>query len=271
MYRRILIPVSGPAEVEPMIRFASQLLEADGEIRVLHVIPTTTLPEVTRQWRDSVHIVVPAHEAGAALDVRVDPEVRAATDVVGEILDSAETHGVEAIVMTLSGDKRSRNPFVGHTASALLHHAPCDVLVVNRLGLAEDRVQRILVPAFGATAPPKALRLAEEIAVRHHGIPIVTLHLGPGGAKDSSAERSPRGVPIRHRPHLGGGLFGRGGQRVAEVILKEAAEERYGLLLVGEETSDMDGPAPPEGARITRRFLEELFRGAPCPVIAVRG
>ena len=271
MYRRILIPVNGPAEVEPMIRFAAQLLEADGEIRVLHIIPTTTLPAVTRQWRESVHIVVPAHEAGAALDVRVDPEVRASTDVVGEILESAETHGVEAIMMTLSGDKRSRNPFVGHTASALLHHAPCDVLVVNRLGLAEDRFQRILVPAFGPTAPPKAMRLAEEIAVRHHGIPIVTLHLGPGGAPPSPVERSPRGVPIRHRPHLGGGLFSRGRQRMADVILKEAAEERYGLLLVGEESSDAEGSAGSDGARITRRFLEELFRGAPCPVIAVRG
>lgn len=271
MYRRILIPVSSPGEVEPMIRFAAQLLEADGEIRVLHVIPTTTLPEVTRQWRDSVHIVVPAHEAGAALDVKVDPEVRAATDVVGEILESAETHGVEAIVMTLSGDRRSRNPFVGHTASAILHHAPCDVLVVNRLGLAEDRVQRILVPAFGPTAPPKALRLAEEIAVRHHGIPIVTLHLGPVGGSESTVERSPRGVPMRHRPRLGSGLFGHGGQRVADVILKEAAEERYGLLLVGEESSESEAAGGPEGARITRRFLEDLFRGAPCPVIAVRG
>lgn len=271
MYRRILIPVSGPAEVEPMIRFSAQLLEADGEIRVLHVIPTTTLVEVTRQWRDSVHIVVPAHEAGAALDVRVDPEVRASTDVVGEILESAEAHGVEAIVMTLSGDRRSRNPFVGHTASAILHHAPCDVLIVNRLGLAEDRVQRILVPAFGASAPPKALRLAEEIAVRHHGIPIVTLHLGPAAAGMPSTDRSPRGVPIRHRPHLGGGLFGGAGRRLAEVILREAAEERYGLLLVGEEAEPPDGGPSPDGARITRRFLEDLFRGAPCPVIAVRG
>ncbi|MCI4336776.1 MAG: universal stress protein [Thermoplasmata archaeon] len=272
MYRHILIPVNAPAEVEPMIRFASQLLEADGEVRILHIIPTTTLPEVTRQWRDSVNIVVPAHEAGAALDVRVDPEVRASTDVVGEILESAETHGVEAIFMTLAGDRRSRNPFVGHTASALLHHAPCDVIVVNRLALAEERVQRILVPAFGDSAPPKAMRIAEEIAVRHHGIPIVSLHLGPRHPGDAPPPaRSPRGVPLHHHPVLGSGIFGHGRRRLADVILHEAADERYGLLLVGEEAPPGDGPSPPEGARITRRFLEELFRGAPCPVIAVRG
>ncbi|MGI0128865.1 MAG: universal stress protein, partial [Thermoplasmata archaeon] len=161
MYRRLLIPTSEPSEVEPLIRFGAQLLEADGEIRLLHVIPTTTLPEVTRQWRASVNLVIPAHEAGAALDIRVDPEVRASRDVPSEILESAETHNVDAIVLTLRGDRRGRNPFVGHTASALLHHAACDVVVVNRLGLIEEKVPRILIPTFSGTPPPKALQVAE--------------------------------------------------------------------------------------------------------------
>ncbi len=151
MYRQILVPVQEPAEVEPLIRFASMLLDADGEIRVLHVIPTTTLPEVTREWRASVHLVVPAHEAGASLDVKVDPEVRAATDVPGEILESADAHGVDAILLTLRGDRRSRNPFVGRTATGILHHARSDVLVLNRLGLAADRFPRILLPTLGGT------------------------------------------------------------------------------------------------------------------------
>ncbi|HEY6237592.1 MAG TPA: universal stress protein, partial [Thermoplasmata archaeon] len=162
MYRRLLIPVTEPSEVEPMIRFGADLLDADGEIRVLHVIPTTTLPEVTRQWRSSVNLVIPAHEAGAALDVRVDPEVRAAVDVAAEILESAESHSIDGILMTLRGDRRSRNPFVGHTASSVLHHAHCDVMVVNRLALVEEKVQRILLPTLSASAPPKAMRLAEE-------------------------------------------------------------------------------------------------------------
>ncbi|HYK92624.1 MAG TPA: universal stress protein [Thermoplasmata archaeon] len=267
MYRRILIPVDEPPEVEPMIRFASLLLDADGEIRVLHVIPTTTLPEVTREWRASVNIVIPAHEAGAALDVRVDPEVRASTDVTGEILESADTHAVDAILMTLRGDRRSRNPFVGHTASALLHHAPCDVLVVNRLTLVEEKAQRILIPTFQAAAPPKTLRIAEELAVHSHGIPIITLQLS-SERTDLAAPpptRSPRGVPIHHHPIFSPGAFLGGRRRLAELVLAQAARERYGILLVGEESPSEGGPL------ITRRFLEELFRGAPCPVVAVRG
>ena len=269
MYRRLLIPVSEPAEVEPLIRFGAALLDADGEMRVLHVIPSTTMPEVSREWRASLKFVIPAHETGAALDVRVDPEVRSSTDVAGEILESGESHHVDGILMTLSGDRRSRNPFVGHTASSVLHHSACDVLVVNRLALAEGKVPRILVPTFGPQPPPKAMQVAEEFAMRNHGIPIVTMALGTRGVTAADwgggPERSPRGIPLLHRRSLFSEALLLRRNRLAELILAEAARERYGLLLVGDEASHGEGPL------LTRRFLEDLFRGAPCPVLAVRG
>jgi len=264
MYRQILVPVQVPAEVEPLVRFAAQLLEPDGEIRVLHVIPTTTLPEVAREWRASVNLVVPAHEVGAVLDVKVDPEVRAATDVPGEILESAEAHDVDAIVFTLRGAHRSRNPFVGHTATALLQHAGADVLVVNRLALATESTPRVLVPTFGARPASRPLALAEEISVKAGGVPVVTLALGgTGGSTSTAPERTSRGVPtVRHVLTYPGALVGRR-RRLPDVILSAAARERYGLLLVGEE--QVAG-----GSLLTRRFLDELFRRAPCPVVAVR-
>jgi nucleotide-binding universal stress UspA family protein len=271
MYRNILVPVQEPAEVEPLIRFAAMLLEADGEIRVLHVIPTTTLPEVTREWRASVHLVVPAHEAGASLDVRVDPEVRAATDVPGEILESAESHNVDAILLTLRGNRRSRNPFVGHTATGILHHAKADVLVLNRLALASDKIPRVLLPTLRDMPSPTATAVAEEVAVRNPGAPVIalTLVLGPrGGAAEevvSPDGRGPRGTPIvRKRSVVPAALLGRR-HRLPELILQAAARERFGLVIVGEEADRTGGPL------LTRRFLEDLFRAAPCPVMAVRG
>jgi nucleotide-binding universal stress UspA family protein len=268
VYRKILIPVREPSEVEPLIRFAAMLLEPDGEVRVLHVIPTTTLPEVTREWRASVNLVIPAHEAGAALDVRVDPEVRASTDVPGEILESAETHGVEAILMTLRGDKRSRNPFVGHTASGILHHAHADVLIVNRLALAASKIPRILLPSFRPAPVPKAIRVAEEIALRNEGATVATISLGPrDGEGDDGTDReetTSRGIVMTHKRFaFSGSLMRRG--RLPEIVISAAQRERFGLLLVSEE-GDQAG-----GALLTRRFLEELFREAPCPVLALRG
>jgi nucleotide-binding universal stress UspA family protein len=268
MYHHILIPITIPSEVEPLIHFGAQLLEPDGEIRVLHIIPSSSLPQVTRDWRRSVNLVVPAHETGASLDIKVDPEVRASADVPGEILESAETHGVDAILMTLRGDRRSRNPFVGHTASAILHHANCDVLIVNRLALAGERVQRILIPSFSGTPPPKAIRVGEEVAVHGHGIPLVTLTLRPRESSvsdEGGTARTPRGLPlVTRRSFFSQALLGRR-RRLPELILTQAARERYGLLIVGEEESHPSNPL------LTRSFLEELFRSAPCPVIAVRG
>ncbi len=268
MYRQILVPVQTSSEVEPMLRFASMLLDADGEIRVLHVIPTTTLPEVTREWRASVNIVVPAHETGAALDVRVDPEVRAATDVPGEILESAESHDVDAILLTLRGNRRSPRFFVGHTATGILQHARADVLVLNRLALAAPRIPRILVSTFRDQPAPKPMMLAEELAVRNPPAPVITLTLATRGgsaveASDDREETSTRGVRIVHRRALfSEANLGRR-RHLPDLLLQAAQRERYGLLLVGEEER---GGSP----LLTRRFLEELFRAAPCPVLALR-
>ncbi|HTW55195.1 MAG TPA: universal stress protein [Thermoplasmata archaeon] len=267
MYRQIVVPVQEPAEVEPLIRFASNLLDPDGEIRVLHIIPTTTLPEVTREWRASVHLVVPAHEAGAALDVKVEPEVRAATDVPGEILETAEAHGADAILLTLRGARGSRNPLVGHTASGILQHARTDVVVVNRLALAADTVPRILVATFRADSAPLTLRVAETLALRHGRTPVTILALESEGDLDETTVdgwKSEHGIDFtRKRSPVASSLLGRR-RRLPEVILAAAQRERYGLLIVGEE-DDRGG-----GRLLTRRFLEELFRGAPCPVVAVR-
>jgi nucleotide-binding universal stress UspA family protein len=268
MYHRLLIPVNEAAEVEPLIRYGAQLLDGEGEIRILHVIPHKSLPEITRAWRESVHMVVPAHETAAALDVPVEPEVRVAPDVAGEILESAASHSVDGILMTLRGSPRSANPFVGHTASTILQHADPDVLVVNRLVLATQSFSRILVPSFMGGPSPKAMQLAEALALKHDGAPIVSLTISsePLTREETpTASHTPRGLELRHRHMmLPEALLGRR-HRIPELILSAASRERYGFLMVVEDRQNARGPV------ITRRFVEDLFRSAPCPVMAVRG
>jgi nucleotide-binding universal stress UspA family protein len=268
MYHRLLIPVSQAAEVEPLIRFGAQLLDAEAEIRILHVIPHRSLPEITRDWRESVHIVVPAHETAAALELPVEPEVRVSPDVAGEIMESATSHSVDGILMTLRGSPRSPNPFVGHTASTILQHAAADVLVVNRLALATQSFSRILLPSFLGGPSPKAMQLAEALALKHEGAPIVSLTISSEplmGEEAPQSGRTPRGLELRHRHTLlPEALLGRR-HRIPELILSAAARERYGFLMVVEDRQNVRGPL------ITRRFIEDLFRSAPCPVMAVRG
>jgi nucleotide-binding universal stress UspA family protein len=269
MYHRLLIPVNEAAEVEPLIRFGAQLLDADGEIRILHVIPHVSLPEITRAWRESVHFVVPAHETAAALDVPVEPEVRVAPDVAGEIIESATNHSVDGILMTLRGSSRGPNPFVGHTASTILQHASSDVLLVNRLVLATQSFTQILVPSFmGAGPSPKAMQLAEALALKHDSAPIVSLTISSEPVTRDETPlngRTPRGLELRHRHTLLPESYLGRRHRIPELILSAAARERYGFLMVVEDRQSARGPL------ITRRFVEDLFRSAPCPVMAVRG
>jgi hypothetical protein len=110
------------------------------------------------------------------------------------------------------------------------------------------------------------MQLAEEIALRNDGAPITTIAIAapdaPGGVGASLEETTPRGVQVVHKRAFLGGSIRHG--RLPAMILQAAQKERFGLLLVSEE-GDRTG-----GALLTRRFLEELFRAAPCPVLALR-
>jgi nucleotide-binding universal stress UspA family protein len=248
MYHRLMVPVAGPNEVEPLIRQAAELLEPDGELRVLHIIPNRSLPEMTRAWRSATNIVVPATEAGAALDVRVEPEIRAASSATSGILDAAEGAEADGILFTLGDDRRARSPLMGHTSTALLQHAQCDVIIVNRLALLDRNPKKILLPSFSDAPRPKAEVTAHQLSLRHGGCPVVQFRVFDSDATAAAGR-------VR--------MFGRRRDLVGAVVAK-VAREGAGLLLLVDEGHQPGGPL------LTRTFLEDLFQRAPSPVMALR-
>jgi nucleotide-binding universal stress UspA family protein len=271
MYGRILVPVVVPANVGPLVKMASYLLEPNGEIDVLHVITAKSMPEMTKGWRNSLQVVIPAHETGAALDVRVVPEVKVAPDAAVEILERAETQKADAIVMTLSGFGKKRiNPFFGHTTSAILHHATCDVIIVNRLALIMNRIGKILIPSFTVQPAHKVMLAAEAVSAKKGGVPIVTLHMLQGNAAASpdsahtfvgTASKSPKHLKTVLFPSR---LFHRR-SALPDMFLEVTRREGYGLCLVGEEGRGVESPL------LTRSFIEDLFSRSPCPVMVLKG
>ena len=273
MYRKILVPVVEPPDVAPLVRLASYLLEPKGEILVLHVITARSMPETAKGWRASLRLVIPAHEAGAALDVTVTPEVKVAPDVAVEILERAESEKADAILMTLSGKGKRRQhlPFLGHTSTAILHHAACDVLIVNALALSMDHVGRVLVPTFTVHPPRKVMTAAEAVSTQMGGAPIVTVHLveGRGTAVGEDADHQVRhpshGTPLRLKTVLfPRGLFRRRGA-LPQTILEVLRREGYGLCLLGEDRGAGETPF------LGRPFIEEFFSQAPCPTVILKG
>jgi nucleotide-binding universal stress UspA family protein len=252
MYRRLMIAVAGPNEVEPLIRQGAELLEPDGEIRVVHIIPNRSLPEMTRAWRSATNIVVPAHETGAALDLRVEPEIRSASSATSGILDAAEGADVDALLLTLGDERRARSPLMGHTSTALLQHARCDVIIVNRLALLDRNPKKILLPSFSDAPHPKAEVVAHQLSLRHGGCPVVSFRV-----LDAEAAAAAGAPSVRAR------MFGRRRDLVGAVVAK-VAREGAGLLLLVDEGHQPGGPL------LTRTFLEDLFQRAPAPVMALR-
>jgi nucleotide-binding universal stress UspA family protein len=271
MYGRILVPVVVPANVGPLVKMASYLLEPGGEIDVLHVITARSMPEMAKGWRNSLQVVIPAHETGAALDVNVVPEVKVAPDAAVEILERAESQKVDAIVMTLSGFGQKRiNPFFGHTTGAIIHHATCDVIIVNRLALTMNRVGKILIPTFTVQPPHKVTLAAEAVSGKKGGVPIVTLHMLQGNSFSSEAvphtlTGSASNIPRRLKTVIFPSRLFRRQSTLPDMFLDVVHREGYGLYVVGEEGHGMKNPF------LTRGFIERLFSRAPCPVMVIKG
>lgn len=273
MYRKILVPVVEPPDVTPLVRLASYLLEPNGEIQVLHVITAESMPERAKEWRNSLRLVIPAHETGAALDVNVVPEVKVAPDVAVEILERAESEKADAILMTLSGrgDRRHRNPFLGHTSTAILHHAECEVLIVNSLALTVEHVGKLLLPTFTVQPSSRVMGVAEAVSAQMGGTPIVTVHMVEGAAEneiedvDHTVKRTSRKGPLRLKTVLFPSRIFRSRGSLPQTILEVLRKEGYGFCLIGEEGRGSEAPF------ISRPFVEEIFSKAPCPVMILRG
>lgn len=143
--QRILVPVDGSPVTEPALHWAGLLgrrFEAD--VTVMHVTtpgmmdhvltavalasgtPPGSTPhraaEAEKPWLDrAVEMGVPAERAGCEV-IYGDP--------AQEILNAADRHESELIVMGRSGEGHLRRAVLGSVVSAVLRRAPCPVLVV---------------------------------------------------------------------------------------------------------------------------------------------
>ncbi len=136
MYKKILVPVDMAhlAESDAIIDIAKQHTAEDSRIVLLHVIeniPNYAAIELPADFREKAIADVEKELQALAKRSGIDAEI----DVryghsYNTILDVAESIGADLIIIS-SHRPGLKDYFIGSTASRVVRHAPCSVLVVR--------------------------------------------------------------------------------------------------------------------------------------------
>lgn len=136
MYKKILVPVDMAhlAESDAIIDIAKKHAAEDSRIVLLHVIeniPNYAAIELPADFREKAIADVEKELQGLAERSGIDAEI----DVryghsYNTILEVSESIGADLIIIT-SHRPGLRDYFIGSTASRVVRHAPCSVLVVR--------------------------------------------------------------------------------------------------------------------------------------------
>lgn len=132
MYRKILVPVALDHGLSPKtLTIARKLAEPDAEIVALHVHEE---PEHSvRAYVDETVMEKAYQKANTLLHEKIDGHAGVTAEIVQghtyrSIIDYAQTHGVDCIVMG-SHKPGLSDYLLGSTAARVVRHAPCAVHV----------------------------------------------------------------------------------------------------------------------------------------------
>ena len=176
----------------------------------LGVSPVSGARGLCRAWRTRKRVQAIARERWFPAGVEFRQR---AGDAAHELLLVAEQEGAELVVVASGGSGRGRAILVGGVASALMHRAPCPVVVVPRDGpppADAELTRSVVCPIESREADVRVLRFASDLASRLEA----ALHAVHGYEHNGDA-----------RPHVLERL-------TADALLRVAERER-GMIVVG--------------------------------------
>ena len=192
VFERVLVGIDRSPESLEAARQAGSLVETDGSLGLLAawalppptvaaLAPAQVPDEDEEEFRGSFESAVVNAEAvigRAAAGVSLDSAV-VRGDASGELLARARESGVTLLVVGSHGQSRARGILTGSTASAVVHEAPCSVLVARSPTTWPPRL--IVVGVDGSPESAAAYAAAAHVADRHGGElwPVVA-HGGKG-------------------------------------------------------------------------------------------
>jgi len=256
---RILIPLSNPDNVVPLMKLAIPLARArKGEIIVLGVvdIPINLPPHEGMRW---VHHKTPllrrAIRFGKEQGVETRSAIRIAHRVYDGIIQTAVAEKVSLVLMGWKGYTTTRDRIFGEVTDKTVRLVPCDLITVK---LSEvHSFKRVLIPTAGG---PHAALAAEFVNLYQeaYGYKVSCCYVVPPDASGHQRETARNWIRKTIRAT---GLEGKveirliEGKRVAEALVKAARE--YDLVVLGASkegifSSVLFGEIPEKVARYSQ-------------------
>ena len=135
MYARIIaaVDIAELAQARELLQDAKALLDAGGEIRLVHVLEDVpgyllaNLPPDLAERRRAEAMVELRAMIDPSQDIRIVPDLRQGA-ASGQIIQAAEDSGAD-LIMIASHKPGLRDYLIGSTAGRVIRHAGCSVLV----------------------------------------------------------------------------------------------------------------------------------------------
>ncbi|MFN4058555.1 MAG: universal stress protein [Roseinatronobacter sp.] len=135
MYHHILIAIAHEPGLEPAssLSVAKSLAAPDAEVTLLHVMepaPVFALSYMPEGWQRDLRAAIATEMGILAKQFPKAQVVVTEGEAARDILDHAELHGVDCIILT-SHRPGTRGLFLGSTASKVVNRAQCAVHVAR--------------------------------------------------------------------------------------------------------------------------------------------
>ncbi len=194
------------------------------------------------------------------------------------IVEYAEEHGIDAIVLGTHGRRGLRRFLLGSVAEEVVRTAPCPVMTLRQDATPNAGIGRIVVPFDFSPDSEQTLETAKELAARFdsriHLVHVMQPPIVAGGVY---------GMPLPGPTMIDGTLQMQ--QALAEVVERCEAQAIEAHVLEGSPAWEIVEYASKieasliiigsHGASGIRRILlgsvsERVIRSAPCPVLVLR-
>ncbi|GAB4571691.1 MAG: hypothetical protein Kow0077_09080 [Anaerolineae bacterium] len=216
---RVLVPIANPATAEGLLRLALSLVDDGGVVIAAYVSVHGSEPRpAAREQLEA--IIERLREEGAEITLVTD----LATSIARGILDIAQEHNADLIVLGVRGQQRGR-VVLGPVVEAVARTAPCNVLVYRGMKplYGGEGYRKVIVPVDGSDNSRLAMRIGLRFA-HYARVPLNALYVQTNtrmrrwqalGMIEASLEGLDTGpVPIRkvieHASDVVSGLIRRG-------------------------------------------------------------